>query len=103
MQDHLHTDNRALHDGGVADVASHDLDGVAEGREVLGEAVAKLSSTRTRSPSRTSSSTMWEPMKPAPPVTRQTSVPFRSLLAPDSPASGSSDGRCFGAACDPAH
>src|SRR5437667_12857649 len=44
----------------------------------------KLSATRTRWPRRTSSSVRWEPMKPAPPVTRYDDM--LSVSAKDEPA-----------------
>src|SRR5688572_30716658 len=49
--------------------------------------VERLSRTRTRLPWRTSSSAMWEPMKPDPPVTSQT----RSLSAMWGPSLGDLD------------
>src|SRR5205823_7924323 len=49
---------------------------LAKGR-LLRAPVEKLSSTRTRAPSARSRSTRWEPMKPAPPVTRNRSATRR--------------------------
>src|SRR5512146_2872409 len=71
------------HEVMISDIA---LDELRLGRYRPANPVDRLSTTRTSSPASSSSSTIWLPMKPAPPVTstlidepRGTAVAFRRL------------------------
>jgi hypothetical protein len=75
MKDDLTAANRVVNTLIALNVALDELDFIPSVEEVPSVPVAKLSSTRTSSPSRTRRSTGFDPMKPAPPVTRTLLLP----------------------------
>ena len=69
MEDVVHPLHRVLRDAEVGEIAFEEI-GAVELREILAIAGNQTVRTRTCSPRRISSSARWDPMKPAPPVTR---------------------------------